>query len=179
MALIGHSIGGNVGQDFILRWPERCAAALFLGCACSTAPLNWAERLLLKITPAMPAAYPLGALRSAVASGAAVTRRAQERYLAMLSSLSKAEIVAIFSQIVRGPHPQPGHHIACPILIADGAKDNLGNIQRAAAPWAARGGAPPPVVIRRARHLANMDNSKAFNRLMMDFLAGRYPVPGG
>lgn len=179
VAVVGQSIGGNVGQDFIFCWPERCAAALFLGCTCSTAPLNWVERLLLKITPAMLAAYPLGALRSAAASGAAVTRGAQERYLAMLSPLSKAEIVAIFSQIVRGLHPQPGYHIACPILIAYGAKDHLGNIQRAAAPWAARDGAPPPVVIPRAGHLANMDNPQAFNRLMMDFLAERYPVPGG
>jgi pimeloyl-ACP methyl ester carboxylesterase len=33
------------------------------------------------------------------------------------------------------------------------------------------------VAIPHAGHLANMDNPEAFNRVMMAFLAERYPVP--
>ena len=177
VALVGQSIGGNVSQDFIFRWPERCAAALFLGCACSTGPLTWAERLLLKAAPAMLAAYPIGALRRAIVRTSATTQAARERFAAMLAPLSKAEIEVIFAEVVRSLHPEPGYRIPCPILIAHGERDALGNIRKAARVWAARDGAPPPVVIPHAGHLANMDNPDAFNAVMMAFLAERYPVP--
>lgn len=177
VALVGQSIGGNVGQDFIFRWPERCAAALFLGSACSTGPLTWAERLMLKAAPAMLALYPIGTLRRAIVRTSAVTREARERFAAMLAPLSKAEIEIIFAEVVRSLHPEPGYRIPCPILIAHGDRDDLGNIKKAAPVWAARDGAPPPVVIPHAGHLANMDNPEAFNRVMMAFLAEHYPVP--
>lgn len=176
VALVGQSIGGNVGQDFIFRYPERCAAAVFLGCTCSTGPLTWSERLLLKLTPALLGLYPLVALRKAAANGSAVTPAARAQMLAMMSPLSKAEFVTIFSEIVGGLHPEPGYRIACPILIAYGESDRLGNIRKAAGPWAARDGAPPPRVIPDAGHVANMDNPEAFNRLIMDFLTARYPA---
>ena len=176
VALVGQSIGGNVGQEFIFLYPERAAAALFLGCTCSTGPLSWAERLLLKLTPAILGLYPLNALRRTAANGSAVTPAARERLEAMMAPLSKAEFVVIFSEIVRGLHSEPGYRIARPILIAHGEADNLGNIKQAAAPWAARDGAPAPVVIPNAGHCANMDNPEAFNRVMMDFLAANYPA---
>ncbi len=176
VALVGQSIGGNVGQDFIFRYPDRCAAALFLGCTCSTGPLTWADRLLLKITPAMLGFYSAGALRKTAANGSAVTPAARARLLTMMTPLSKAEFVVIFSEIVRGLHPEPGYRTPCPILIAHGEADNLGNIKQAAAPWAARDEAPAPVVIPNAGHCANMDNPEVFNAVMMDFLAERWPT---
>jgi pimeloyl-ACP methyl ester carboxylesterase len=177
VALVGQSIGGNVGQEFIFRYPERCTAALFLGCTCSTGPLSWTDRLLLKIAPSMLAFYSADALRKAAANGSAATYEARERLLQMMTPLSKAEIVVIFSEIVRGLHPEPGYRIACPILIAHGASDDLGNIKKVAPSWAAREGAPAPSAIPNAGHAANMDNPQAFNRLMMDFLAAHYPPP--
>src|ERR1700743_2439370 len=89
VALVGQSIGGNVGQEFIFRYPERCAAALFLGCACTTGPLTWADRLLLKITPAMLSLYPAGGLVRAAARGSSVRPDVQARLEAMMSQLSK------------------------------------------------------------------------------------------
>ena len=176
VALVGQSIGGNVGQEFIFRHPQRCAAALFLGCTCSTGPLTWIERLMLKVTPAMLGLYSAEGLVKAAAQGSSVRPDVRERLRAMMSPLTKPEVTAIFGEIVAGLHPEPGYRIACPILIAHGASDNLGNIKKAAAPWAARDGAPPPTVIPNAGHCANMDNPEAFNRLMMDFLAARYPA---
>jgi pimeloyl-ACP methyl ester carboxylesterase len=126
----------------------------------------------------MLAAYPTLTLRRAIVRTSAVTPQARERFAAMLAPLSKTEIEVIFAEIVRGLHPEPGYRIPCPILIAHGDRDDLGNIRRAAPVWAARDGAPPPVVIPHAGHLANMDNPEAFNRVLMDFLAERYPVPG-
>jgi 3-oxoadipate enol-lactonase len=175
VALVGQSIGGNVGQEFIFLYPERVAAALFLGCTCSTGPLSWADRLLLRLTPALLSLYPIGPLRRTAANGSAVTPAARARLEAMMAPLSKAEFVTIFTEIVGGLHPEPGYRVPCPILIAHGEADNLGNIKKAAAPWAARDGAPAPVVIRDAGHCANMDNPEAFNRVMMDFLTARYP----
>jgi pimeloyl-ACP methyl ester carboxylesterase len=177
VALVGQSIGGNVGQDFIFLYPERVAAALFLGCTCSTGPLTRADRLLLRLTPTLLGLYPAGALCRTAANGSAVTPGARERLLAMMAPLGKAAFVTIFSEIVRGLHPEPGYRIACPILIVHGEADNLGNIRKAAAPWAARDGAPAPVVIPGAGHCANMDNPEAFNAVMMAFLEERYPAP--
>ena len=125
----------------------------------------------------MLAAYSLEGLRKAAVRTSAVTPLARDRYLQMLTPLSKREIVVIFSEITRGLHPEPGYRITCPIAIAHGEHDELGNIKRVAPAWAARDGAPPPYVIPNAGHLANMDNPEAFNRLMMDFLAAHYPPP--
>jgi pimeloyl-ACP methyl ester carboxylesterase len=176
VALIGQSIGGNVGQEFIFLYPERCAAALFLGCTNSTGPLSWTDRLLLKLTPAMLALYPARSLMRAAANGSSVRPDVRRRLEAMMAPLSKREFVTIFTEIVAGLHPEPDYRTPCPILIAHGEADNLGNIKRAAAPWAARDGAPPPVVIPNAGHCANMDNPEAFNRVMMGFLADHYPA---
>jgi pimeloyl-ACP methyl ester carboxylesterase len=176
VALVGQSIGGNVGQEFIFRYPERCAAALFLGCTCSTWRLSLADRLILWVAPSLLALYSTEGLRRAAANGSAVTQRSRERLLAMMEPLSKREIAVIFTEIVRGLHPESGYRIACPILIAYGARDQLGNIRDVAAPWAARDGAPPPSVIPGAGHCANMDNPGAFNALMMSFLAEHYPA---
>lgn len=175
VALVGQSIGGNVGQEFIFLHPDRCAAALFLGCTCSTWRLTLFDQVLLKVTPALLGLYSPLALAKAAANGSAVTEGARDRYLRMISPLSKREIVAIMSEIVRGLHPEPSYKIACPIAIAHGDHDGLGNIKKVAVPWAARDGAPPPYVIPDAGHLANMDNPEAFNRLMLDFLAAHYP----
>jgi pimeloyl-ACP methyl ester carboxylesterase len=174
VALVGQSIGGNVGQAFLLHAPERVAAAVFLGCTCSTAPLTWVDRLLLNVTPAILSLYSAEGLRQTAAKGSAITPAAQARLLAMMAPLSKAEIVTTFSEIVKGLRPIPGYRSPCPILIAYGQADALGNIKKAAGPWAARDGAPPPVVIPSAGHCANMDNPAAFNMVMMSFLAQHY-----
>lgn len=176
VALVGQSIGGNVGQEFIFLHPERCAAALFLGCTCSTWKLGWADKLLLKIAPSLLAFYSAKSLRETAAKGSAVTQKARDDLLRMMTPLTKDEVVLIFSEITRGLHYEPGYTIGCPILIAHGAHDDLGNIKKVAAPWAARDHAPPPAVIENAGHCANMDNPEAFNRVMMDFLAANYPA---
>jgi pimeloyl-ACP methyl ester carboxylesterase len=175
VALVGQSIGGNVGQEFIFQYPDRCAAAIFLGCTCSTWRLTLLDRALLAVVPRLLELYSPEALARAAVRTSAITENARHRYARMIAPLNKPEIIVIMSEIVRGLHPEPHHMIACPIAIAYGDHDELGNIKKVAAAWAARDGAPPPYVIPNAGHLANMDNPEAFNRVMLDFLAAHYP----
>jgi len=176
IALVGQSIGGNVAQEFIFLYPERCKAALFLGCTCNTWRLSWRDKLLLRIAPILLEMYPSRVLRKTIALSSAVTHESRERLLEMTAPLNGHEIASIFSEIVRDLHPENGYKIRCPIEIAYGVSDRLGNIKKIAAAWAKRDGAPPPIVIPDAGHCANMDNPAVFNRLMMMFLATHYPV---
>ena len=176
IALVGQSIGGNVGQEFIFLYPTRCIAALFLGCTCNTWQLSWSDKVLLRIAPILLELYPSEFLRKTIATNSAVTQRSRDRLLKMMAPLNRREIAVTFSGIVRDLHPEKGYMIRCPIEIAYGAKDYLGNIRRIAAAWARRDGAPPPAVIPDAGHCANMDNPEVFNRWMMNFLARQYPA---
>jgi pimeloyl-ACP methyl ester carboxylesterase len=137
------------------------------------------DRVVLKLAPPLLELYSSQALTKAAVRTSAITQQARDRYLQMISALSKREIIVIMSEIVGGLHPEPSYKIGCPIAIAYGDHDELGNIKKVAAPWAARDGAPPPHVIPNAGHLANMDNPEAFNRLMLDFLAAHCPSTGG
>ena len=131
---------------------------------------------MLTITPWLLQLYSAQALTRAAVRTSAVSKKVRQRYAAMISPLSKREIIDIMSEIVRGLHPEPNYRIGCPIAIAYGAKDNLGKIRNVAAPWAERDGvAGALLVVPEAGHLANMDNPPAFNRFMMDFLSAHYP----
>lgn len=170
VALVGQSIGGNVSQDFIFRYPTRCLAAVFLDCTCSTFALSALERLPLKLTPTLLRAYPLEAFKRQVMRSSAHTAVAQERLRAMLAPLSGADMRRISLGTFSAIHAEPGYHLPCPSLIAYGAEDRLGNIREIAERWARRDGAVGPIVIGQAGHVANLDNADEFNRVLLNFL---------
>ncbi len=175
VALVGASVGGDISQEFLFRFPDRCAAVLLLGCTCLTRRVSWLERLMLTVGPFKLMRHSAETLRDAAVNTAVATQRARERFRRTIDPLSKREIIAILAAIPSGLHYEPGYRIACPIAIAHGAQDGLGKIKPLAVEWAARDGAPPPYAIPDAGHLANMDNPQAFNRLLMDFLAAHVP----
>jgi 3-oxoadipate enol-lactonase len=174
VALVGQSIGGNISQDFIFRFPERCAAAVFLGCTCSTFPVSTFGRAMLALTPGLIRLYPLAAFKRQAMHGSAVTDRAREKLLAMIAPLTAADVGQIAAGIATAVHPEPGYRIGCPTLIAHGDQDALGNIRKVAGPWARRDSSVGPVVIKGAGHVANMDQPEAFNRMVMAFLEENY-----
>ena len=174
-ALVGQSIGGNIAQDFIFKYPDRCAATVLLGCTCSTLNLTWTETLMLRLTPAIINLYPLNTFKRQAMMASAITKEARERLLAMVEPLSADDVRNISLGIASAPHPEAGYKITCPTMIAYGAHDDLGNIKKVAKRWADRDSAVGPIVIGRAGHVANMDNPVGFNRDMMEFLDSVYP----
>jgi pimeloyl-ACP methyl ester carboxylesterase len=176
VALVGQSIGGNISQDFIFRYPDRCAAAVFLGCTNSTQILNAMDRFVLAISPTLAALFPTGMLKRYAMRQSATTARAVAALIEMAQPLSRREVHEIMRGVARAVHPEPGYAIACPCLIAHGEHDRLGNIRKIASDWARRDGAVGPIVIPNAGHVANMDNPEAFNREMMRFLEEVFPA---
>ncbi len=56
--LAGHSLGGNIGREFVLIHPDRVPALVMLGCTCNTAPLTPLEALGVRMAPALLRLYP-------------------------------------------------------------------------------------------------------------------------
>jgi len=176
VALVGQSIGGNISQDFIFRFPDRCAAAVFLGCTCSTFTITALERVMLALTTILIRLYPPESFKRQAMHGSAVTHEVRAKLLRMIAPLTAVDVRQIAAGIATALHPERGYRIGCPILIAHGDQDDLGNIRKVAGPWARRDAAVGPVAIPGAGHVANMDSPEAFNRVVLAFLDANYPA---
>ena len=67
-------------------------------------------------------------------------------------------------------HYEPDYRIECPLMLAHGEHDNLGNFKKVMPRWVWRDPLARYVVIPQAGHVANQDNPKFFNQLLLDFL---------
>jgi pimeloyl-ACP methyl ester carboxylesterase len=170
VALVGQSIGGNISQEVLFRWPERVSTAVLLGCTCSTIGPSAMERWLLSLTPALIGLYPAETLKKELGRKSAIKASAASTLSAMAAPLTRSDIRGIAEGIAGAIHDEPGYVIDHPILIARGASDNLGNISKVAARWHARDPRSTLTTIPDAGHVANMDNPAAFNAIMLEFL---------
>jgi pimeloyl-ACP methyl ester carboxylesterase len=168
--LVGYSMGGNITQEVIFRYPTRVRAAVLLGCANNVGKLTTADRIGLGLSGPLFALYPWGLLRRQSAD-ASTDRPEVRKYLyEAFSHMTKDEFVTVLLTLVRSLHEEPVYRILVPFLLTHGAHDKTGNIRRAAPAWAQREPKCEYVVIPDAGHMANMDNPAFFNSLLLRFL---------
>jgi len=169
--LVGHSLGGNIGQEFVFRYPGRVQALVMLGCTCNTLRLTWLEKLSLDLAPAMFRLYPWDLLKRQSAQISSIRPDVQQWLYEKFGQTSKEEFATVMIEAMRCLHYEPGYRITHPLLLSHGATDRTGNIRKIAPAWAAREPDCRYVVIPEAGHMANMDNAEFFNRLLVEFLA--------
>jgi pimeloyl-ACP methyl ester carboxylesterase len=175
-AFVGHSMGGNIGQEVVFRHPERVAALVMLGCTCNTFRLSRLEAAQLVISGPLLRLYPWGTLKRQGARISAITPAAQRYVYEAMGKLTKADFTRIFVEVARCLHYEPGYNITQPLLLTHGDRDRTGNIRMIAPHWAAREPNCRYVVISHAGHMAQMDNPEAFNTVLLDFLRKHVPV---
>jgi 3-oxoadipate enol-lactonase len=174
--LVGLSAGGWLVQEFAYRYPDRAIALVVAGQSSWMRPplqvrmmvSRWSV-LFLIFSFLLP--WRL-LIRMFMHQGAA---HAKPRTLAYLRQAfgqwSKAEFL-YHSWHARGLGHEPAYRFQQPLLIVHGEHE-MGFVRKDAAAWAKREPRSRYVVIPDAGHVANMDNPKAFNAALLEFLAAR------
>jgi pimeloyl-ACP methyl ester carboxylesterase len=171
--LVGHSYGGFVAQTLYGQRPERVRALLLF----DTSPIArayptlavWFIRASVRLMYLLPYT-PLYRLISVMAS----RHRAVRCYIRQaMGALSRDAFLRSWDTISEGItcEGRPALRLACPLLLARGARDPYALLAPNMMPrWAATEPNARHVVIPRAGHNANQDNPAAFNAAMLAFL---------
>lgn len=170
VALIGQSIGGNISQEMLFRYPARCTAAILIGCTCSTIAPKWWERWFLASFPFLVSVYPTETFKRKAMDASASTQISRGKLRKMIAPLGRSDILGISRGIAHAVHGEPGYFIKHPILIMNGAHDRLGNISRIVDQWRKRDRNSEFIEVADAGHVANLDNPEAVNAAMLEFL---------
>lgn len=167
--LIGQSLGGNLSQAMVRRFPNRFRALIVLDSTWNTAPLSWWERTLLRTAAPSLAMIPASRLPGVMANASAVTPEARADATRAFSLLSKQEFVEVWKATVDFLTPDPSYRTPIPLCLIRGEQDHTGNIRKAMPRWAAAEGIAE-IVIPDAGHIVNQDAPEAVNRAIVDFL---------
>ncbi|NOJ58940.1 alpha/beta hydrolase [Arthrobacter sp. 260] len=174
--VVGQSLGGYVAQDLVLRYPERITALGIIGSTCTTAPISRWSLFLLRSSLTWFRWWPYRHLQETMVKSLAHSPEVRSYAREAMNSLSKQEFLTVWEAVTRVARPQPGYRIEHPLLLTHGDHDQTGNIRKAAPLWAARDPLARYRVIPDARHNANQDNPRFFNRVLMEFLTEHAPV---
>jgi pimeloyl-ACP methyl ester carboxylesterase len=171
--LVGHSMGGNLHQEFVFCYPERVQAMVCLGCTWNFQKLSRWEAWLVGIAGPLLSAYPHRMLREQSLRMTVSTKAGRDLLRPAMESHSKADMVGIMTALVLCLHEEPGYAIRKPLLLMVGDQDATGNIRKAMPLWALHEPDCRLVVIPQAKHGANLDNPDVFHKELMAFLVAR------
>lgn len=170
--LVGQSLGGNLSQAVVRRYPGLARGLVVIGATWNTAPLSLRERLLVRAAAPMLATIPAGSFPRVMADASAVTPEARADVRRAFGQLSKREFVEVWRATVGFLSPDPGYRTPVPLCLIRGERDRTGNIASAMPRWAEAEGVKE-VVVPGAGHIANQDNPRAVNEAIDAFLRGR------
>ena len=169
--LLGQSMGGFIGQSFLLRWPERVRG--FVGidtCPYGEGYYSASDRWWLRQVGRMARLYPDGVLRRSVAKNAAKTPRAYENMLRSMAVYPKDELCRLLGIGMAGLlEENQDLEISCPVLLMAGEDDRTGKVRRYNRQWHERTGFPL-YIVKGAGHNANLDQWEDVNCRIGQFL---------
>ncbi len=168
--LVGHSMGGNLHQEFAFQFPERVRAMLCLDCTWNFQHLNALEKVALSSTRQILGLYsyenliklPLDATVNSPAG-----RAIMEEAMRLQSNEEYIEIMVALTQCL---HEEPDYHFGKPLLLLMGNQEKTGNIRKAMPAWAKHEPGCSFVTIPNAKHAANLDNPAFFHNELLRFL---------
>ncbi|HEV2654250.1 MAG TPA: alpha/beta hydrolase [Ktedonobacteraceae bacterium] len=175
-SFVGHSMGGNIGQEVAIFHPERVDALIMLDCACNTLKLSLSESLSVRAATALSSLfrlYPDELLKQQSARANAFTPAVQEYLYSVFCQIPKDDFLTIFLETFKCLHYEPGYRIPRPLLLLVGEHDTMGNIRKVAPQWVRRDSCQYSA-IPAAGHCSQLDNPAAVQPLVLDFLAAFY-----
>ncbi|MGI5488552.1 alpha/beta fold hydrolase [Microtetraspora malaysiensis] len=167
--LVGQSLGGNLSQAIVRRYPDLARALIVIGAAWNTAPLSWKEHLLVKMATPSLAMIPAKNLPRLMAEASAMSEAARADARRAFSQLPKKEFLQVWRATVEFLTPDPGFRTPVPLCLIRGEHDRTGNIASAMPRWAQAEGVEE-VVIPGAGHIANQDAPQTVNEAIEVFL---------
>jgi 3-oxoadipate enol-lactonase len=166
---VGHSMGGNLHQEFAYHHPERVKALAMLDCTWNFMQLSASDKFWLKAADPIFKLYPYKTLIDQSVAVSAISKDAQALMRTAMLQLSKEEYVHILMDATSCLRYEPDYKITKPLLLMMADKEATGNIRKAMPLWARHDGVDL-VIIPNAKHAANLDQPEIFHRYLMDFL---------
>ncbi len=166
---VGHSLGGNLHQEFAYQHPERVRALAMLDCTWNFMQFSASDRFWLKAAVPIFKLYTHKTLIDQSVSVSATSKESQDLLRKAMQTTSKDEFVRILMSSALSLHYEPEYKIAKPLLLMMGDKEATGNIRKAMPLWAKHEGVEL-VIIPNAKHAANLDQPEIFHRTLLNFL---------
>ena len=166
---VGHSMGGNLHQEFAYQHPERVRALAMLDCTWNFMQLSASDRFWLKAANPIFKLYPYKTLIDQSVTVSAISEDAQELMRKAMQQLSKDEFVHVLMNSTQCLRYEPDYKIAQLLLLMMAEKEATGNIRKAMPVWAKHEGVEL-VIIPNAKHAANLDNPDFFHSKLLGFL---------
>jgi pimeloyl-ACP methyl ester carboxylesterase len=167
--LVGHSMGGNLGQEFAYRHPERVKALVMLDCTWNFMQLSMSDQFWLKAAGPIFKLYPYKTLIDQSVAASAISKDGQALLRKAMQQLTKDEFVHVLMNATGCLRYEPEYKTGKPLLLMMAEKEATGNIKTAMPLWARHEGVDL-VVIPNAKHAANLDQPEVFHQYLMDFL---------
>jgi len=167
--LVGHSMGGNLGQEVVFYHPERVQALVMLDCTWNFQRLSSSDKFWLALAGPIFKLYPYKTLIDQSLAVTAMSKASQELLRTSMQQLSKEEYIHILMQTSLCLHYEPEFKITKPMLMLVGDQDKTGNIRKVMPLWAVHDDVKL-VIIPNAKHAANLDQPEVFHKHLLDFL---------
>ncbi|HEY1011231.1 MAG TPA: alpha/beta hydrolase [Herpetosiphonaceae bacterium] len=177
VALVGHSFGSYVVQDYTRRFPHRVHGLVLI--ASTTLAKRHAPifRLLYRLFPPLLARMSLATFHQRTLADLSVSPAVKTYAAQAMQGISKPDFITIIlaglAALWLDSGFPPRAPIPVPWLLTHGAKDraNGGVFLRQSPRWARQEPLCQYAIIPAAGHTAHMDNPTAFNHVLLDFLA--------
>jgi 3-oxoadipate enol-lactonase len=166
---VGHSMGGNLHQEFAYRHPDRVHALMMLDCTWNFMQLSASDKFWLKAADPIFKLYPYETLIDQSVAVSAISKDAQELMRKAMQQLSKDEFVHVLMNSTQCLRYEPDYKITKPLLLMMAEKEATGNIRKAMPVWAKHEGVDL-VIVPNAKHAANLDNPDFFHARLLGFL---------
>ncbi len=172
---VGHSMGGNLHQEFAFQHPERVKTLVMLDCTWNFMQLSGSDNFWLKAAEPIFKLYPYKTLIDQSVAVSATSKESQELLRKAMQVLSKEEYVHVLMDASRCLRYEPDYKTTKPLLLMMGDKEATGNIRKAMPLWARHEGVEL-VVIPNAKHAANLDQPEIFHKHLLDFLQAKLKI---
>jgi 3-oxoadipate enol-lactonase len=168
--LVGHSLGGNLGQEVVFYHPERVKAMFSLDCTWNFQKLSKLEQWMLEHAEGILGLYSEKSLIDQSLKATARSKESQELLRRSMASHNKAEFIRTLMAGSTCLHYEPGYTINKPLMLMVGDKDRTGNIRKAMPAWAKVEPKCELVVVPNALHAVNFDEPDVFHNKLLAFL---------
>lgn len=169
--LIGQSLGGNLAQEIAYYDPELVDKIVLIDCAKNTGKLTFVEKCSLKSARFLFNCYPWKTLVAQSADASANKDSVRKYIRDCFNRLDKNTFIDIMMELAGGClHEDTEYRFKQPVLLLCGSDDRLGNIRKAAEPWAKSDKNITLQTIKNASHNSNQDQPEIVNALIVNFL---------
>jgi pimeloyl-ACP methyl ester carboxylesterase len=171
--LVGHSLGGNLSQAYVRRYPERVGGLIVVGSTWNNGPLSGIERFGLRVGTPILKLIPGTKLPGLMARASAVSPDAIREIESMFSGMPKGVFLDVWGATVSLVEPNPVYRTPTPVPLGliRGSEDATGNISTAMPRWANAEGISEQV-IQNAGHVVMLDAPHATSRAILSVLEG-------